>query len=243
MIVSPFAGSIFCIILCTALLFHLDPIVSSLTPVTSTISFVPATSVADTVSAAERLRECFQSFIIMMIISSARINLACLKTAILLNLQYTRDNTLETQEHLTQLQQCPNSEADVMFLIQKNYLGYLNFELLKSIKPVLSDKTFDVKLNEYQSKQLIHKEQFPVHWECVSTFSQIISSLCYWFTRNDSGIGNTLGVQITVPVEGNSQQHCRMGRVHNNKGYRHQMCTHNLPDNAIHSAQDHPRPD
>ena len=138
-----------------ALLFHyLDPIESSLTPVNSTVSFVPATSVADTVSAAERLRECFQSFMftVMMIISSARINLACLKTGILLHFQYTRDNTPETQEHLTQLQQCPSSEAVVMFLIQKNYLGYLNFELLKSIKPVLSDKTFDVKLNEYQSK-------------------------------------------------------------------------------------------
>ena len=126
----------------------------SLTPANSTVSFVPATSVADTVSAAERLRECFKSFMftIMMIISSARISLACLKTGILLHLQYTRDNTPEIQGDLTQLQQCPNSEVVIMFLIQKNYLGYLNFELLSAFKDVLRSNEFNTEWKNYKSK-------------------------------------------------------------------------------------------
>ena len=120
----------------------------------SVVSFVPATSVADTVSAAERLRECFDSLMysVIMIASCGRVNLAWLKLKISLHLQYTRENTPDVQVHLTELEERPSPEAVVIFLVNNNFLGYLNFELLKAIKPVLSDNTLDVKLNEYSSK-------------------------------------------------------------------------------------------
>ena len=108
-------------------------------------------------SAAERLRECFDLllFSVIMIASRGRINLACLKIKISLHLQYARENTPDVQDHLIKLEERPSPEAVVTFLINNNFLGYLNFELLKAIKPVLcqADRTaFDVKLNEYQSK-------------------------------------------------------------------------------------------
>ena len=113
----------------------------------SVVSFVPATSVADTVSAAERLRECFEllMYSIIMIASRGRVNLAWLKLKISLHLQNVRENSApDVQDHLKELQHCSNSEGVVTFLINKNFLGYLNFNLLKAIKPVLSeaDRTF-----------------------------------------------------------------------------------------------------
>ena len=108
-------------------------------------------------SAAERLRECFEllMYSVIMIASHGRVNIAWLKLKISLHLQNVRENTApDVQDHLTELQHCPNSEGVVTFLINKNFLGYLNFELLKAFKPVLcqADSTFDVKLNEYQLK-------------------------------------------------------------------------------------------
>ena len=107
-------------------------------------------------SAAERLRECFDMLMysVIMIASRGRVNLACLKVKISLHLQYARENTPDVQDHLIKLEERHSPEAVVTFLINNNFLGYLNFELLKAIKPVLSeaDRTFDVKLNEYQSK-------------------------------------------------------------------------------------------
>ena len=119
------------------------------------ISFVPATSVADTVSAAERLRECFDMllFSIITIASRGRVNLAWLKLKICLHLQYVRKNTPDVQDHLTELEESSSPESVVMFLVNKNFLGYLNFDLLNAFKrPVLSDKTFNDNLNEYLSK-------------------------------------------------------------------------------------------
>ena len=120
----------------------------------SVVSFVPATSVADTVSAAERLRECFDllMYSVIMIASCGRVNIAWLKLKIGLHLQYVRENTPDVQDHLIKLEDRPSPEAVVIFLVNNNFLGYLNFELLKAIKPVLSDNTLDVKLNEYSSK-------------------------------------------------------------------------------------------
>ena len=107
-------------------------------------------------SAAERLRECFEllMYSVIMIASRGRVNFAWLKLKISLHLQNVRENTPDVQDHLTKLQHCPNSEAVVTFLINKNFLGYLNFNLLKAIKPVLcqANRTFDDNLNEYQSK-------------------------------------------------------------------------------------------
>ena len=124
-------------------------------PASSVVSFVPATSVADTVSAAERLRECFDMLMysVIMIASRGRVNLAWLKLKISLHLQNTRENTPDVQDHLIKLEERPSPEAVVTFLVNKNFLGYLNFELLKAFKrPVLSDRTFDDNFNEYQSK-------------------------------------------------------------------------------------------
>ena len=108
-------------------------------------------------SAAERLRECFDllMYSVIMIASRGRINLvSLLKLKIGQHLQYARENTPDVQDHLTELREhCPSPETVVIFLINKNFLGYLNFELLKAFKrPVLSDKTFDDNFNEYQSK-------------------------------------------------------------------------------------------
>ena len=108
-------------------------------------------------SAAERLRECFEllMYSVILIASRGRVNLAWLKVKISLHLQNTRENTPDVQDHLTELREhCHSPEKVVIFLINKNFLGYLNFELLKAIKPVLSeaDRTFNGNLIEYQSK-------------------------------------------------------------------------------------------
>ena len=120
----------------------------------SVVSFVPATSVADTVSAAERLRECFDLllFSIITIASRGRINLAWLKLKISLHLQYTRKNTPDVQNHLTELEERSSPESVVMFLVNRNFLGYLNFDLLKAFEQTISDEGFSIKVQDYQSK-------------------------------------------------------------------------------------------
>ena len=104
-------------------------------------------------SAAERLRECFEllMFSVIMIASRGRVNLAWLKLKISLHLQNTRENTPDVQDHLTELQHCPNSETVITFLVNKNFLGYLNFDLLKAFKQTISDEGFSNKVQDYQS--------------------------------------------------------------------------------------------
>ena len=120
----------------------------------SVVSFVPATSVADTVSAAERLRECFDMLMysVIMIASRGRVNLAWLKLKISLHLQNTRENTPDVQDHLIKLEERPSPESVVTFLVNKNFLGYLNFDLLKAFKQAISDEVFSKKFQDYQSK-------------------------------------------------------------------------------------------
>ena len=88
-----------------------------------------------------------------MIASRGKINLDWLKVKISLHLQCTRENTSpDVQDHLTELQKCSNPVQVVTFLIDKNFLGYLNFYLLKPFKEVISNEGFGKKCQDYQSK-------------------------------------------------------------------------------------------
>ena len=96
-----------------------------------------------------------------MIASRGKINLDWLKVKISLHLQCTRENTPDVQDHLTELQKCSNPGQVVTFLINKNFLGYLNFYLLKPFKEVISNEGFGKKCQDYQSKHnLFVKNKF-----------------------------------------------------------------------------------
>ena len=114
---------------------------------------------ASVVSSAEKLKESFDALLFMLVsvISQANINLLWLKLKINLFLQYARETTPEVQPILDDMEdRCHSTEGVVLFLVNRNLLGYLNFELLNVFKQFLTEN-YEIcdKIAEYKSKHKI----------------------------------------------------------------------------------------
>ena len=114
---------------------------------------------ASVVSSAEKLKESFDALLFMLVsvISQANINLLWLKLKINLFLQYARETTPEVQPILDDMEdRCHSTEGVVLFLVNRNLLGYLNFELLNVFKQFLPENyEISEKIAEYKSKHKI----------------------------------------------------------------------------------------
>ena len=110
---------------------------------------------ASVVSSAEKLRQSFDALLFMLVsvISQANINLLWLKLKINLFLQYARETTPEVQPILDDMEdRCHSAEGVVLFLVNRNLLGYLNFELLNVFKQFLTENyEISDKIAEYKS--------------------------------------------------------------------------------------------
>ena len=119
---------------------------------------IEATSddLSSVVSAAERLKESFELLLFLMVsvISRANIDLVWLKLRINLFLQYAREVTPEVRSILDELEVHGHSpEGVVFFLVNRNLLGYLNFELLNVfIKFIEGNNTVNSKFADYRLK-------------------------------------------------------------------------------------------
>ena len=91
------------------------------------------------------------------VINRANINLLWLKLKINLFLQYARETTPEVQPILDDMEdRCHSPEGVVLFLVNRNLLGYLNFELLNVFKQFLPENYEIIdKIAEYRSKHKI----------------------------------------------------------------------------------------
>ena len=114
---------------------------------------------ASVVSSAEKLKESFDALLFMLvsIISQANINLLWLKLKINLFLQYARETTPEVQPILDDMEdRCHSPEGLVLFLVNRNLLGYLNFELLNVFQQFLTENYEIIdKIAKYKSKHKV----------------------------------------------------------------------------------------
>ena len=94
---------------------------------------------------------------LVIIVSQANINLLGLKLKINLFLQYARETTPEVQLILDDMEdRCHSPEGVILFLVNRNLLGYLNFELLNVFKQFLTEN-YEIrdKIAEYKSKHKV----------------------------------------------------------------------------------------
>ena len=153
------------------------------------------------VFAAERLKESFESLLFLMVsvIGQANINLVWLKLRINLFLQYAREVTPEVKSILDDLEVHGHSpEGVVFFLVNRNLLGYLNFELLNVFMKFLEgNNTVNSKFADYRLK---HK----------AFINQNLKNIVHVFRENPrlapaSVVGlPTIKVHLTEPWQGKS---------------------------------------
>ena len=167
------------------------------------ITLIEATNddLSSVVTAAERLKESFQSLLFVMVsaIGQANINLVWLKLRINLFLQYAQEVTPEVQSILDELEVHGHSpEGVLIFLEKRNLLGYLNFELLNVFMKFLGgNDTVNSKFADYHLK---HK----------AFINQNLKNIVHVFRENPrlapASVGGlpTIGVHLTEPWQGKS---------------------------------------
>ena len=110
----------------------------------------------DTVAAVKSLKQSFDDllkFLVEIVCLVSIANLEWLKMKICLRLQETHDNhSREVQRHLDDLYNCPTPSSVIYFVVSRNFLGYLNFDLLEALIPVLNNVDFTKKVHEYKDE-------------------------------------------------------------------------------------------
>ena len=164
---------------------------------------IEATSddLSSVVSAAERLKESFEVllFVIVSIISQANIDLVWLKLRINWFLQYAWEVTPEVRSILDKLEVHGHSpEGVIFFLVNRNLLGYLNFELLNVFMKFIEGNDFvNSKFADYRLKR-------------KAFINQNLKNIVHVFRENPrlapaSVIGlPMIGVHLTEPWQGKS---------------------------------------
>ena len=164
------------------------------------------------VSSAEKLKESFDALLFMLVsvISTANINLLWLKLKINLFLQYARETTPEVQPILDNMEdRCHSPEGVILFLVNRNLLGYLNFELLNVFKQFLTENYEIIdKIAEYKSKHKVFICQNLKN--SVQRKSQISSSFHSWSSRNNSQPSKPMARKILLPVERDNGEYSRL---------------------------------
>ena len=105
------------------------------------------------------MKESFDRLLLLLIttIGQTSVNLVWLKMKISLFFQYAHETTPEVQSVLDDLEVHGHSPSGVaIFLVNRNLLGYLNFEVLHVFTEFLTDnEEFREKLLDYTKKQKI----------------------------------------------------------------------------------------
>ena len=126
---------------------------------------------ANVVSAAKKLKEEFEDLLLRVKSSVSDINLGNFRLRLTWSLSSKKQNTPAVREHLDNLEKLSTAPAVLNYLISRNFIGYLNYELLKVLqKEVQSDELqSSIKQYEQHHDAFLRLENFST---VVDTFKQ-----------------------------------------------------------------------
>ena len=123
---------------------------------------------ANVVSTAKKLKEEFEDLLLLVKRSVSDINLGNFRLRLTWFLSSEKQNTPAVQEHLDILENLPTAPAVLNYLISRNFIGYLNYELLKVFQK-------EVQSDELQSG-IKHYEQHHDAFLKLANFSTIVDT-------------------------------------------------------------------
>ena len=99
---------------------------------------------------AEWLMEEFECLLSTITKSLEGVDLQNLKLRIHWYLALQRANTSEVKEHLDRLESVETPQGVLFFLINRNFIGYLNYELIKEFHKVMKRKDVEAAIEAYE---------------------------------------------------------------------------------------------
>ena len=150
----------------------------------------------DAVVEAEKLKQEFEELLIVILKSLVGVDLDDLKLRISWFFNAAGVNTPEVQAIVDELQSKPTPQIVLNFLISRNIIGYLNYQLIKAFQKAVKNDEVKAKIMEYEDKH----DAFLYHF----SFNAIIEA----FKSNpDLAPVSTIGlpkftVQLQDPWEG-----------------------------------------
>ena len=120
------------------------------------------------VSTAKKLKEEFEDLLLLVKRSVSDIDLDNFILRLNWSLSSEKQNTQAVQEHLDNLEKLPTAKSVLNYLINRNFIGYLNYELLKVFQK-------EVQSDELQSG-IKHYEQHHDAFLRLANFSTIVDT-------------------------------------------------------------------
>ena len=105
----------------------------------------------ETVEAAKALKKSFKSLVKIVLPIIREIDVPNMKLEINWYITDEQQNTPEIQKHLDYLRLMDTSDDVLNFLINRNFLGYLNYELLEVFEGMVSSDELTSKIQEYKT--------------------------------------------------------------------------------------------
>ena len=109
-------------------------------------------SFTETVEAAKTLRKTFNNLVESVVLMISQLNVHILKFRINTYIRDEQQNTREVRRDLDDLQHARTAGAVLNFLINRNFLGYLNYELLKVFEDMISSDELTSKIQKYKTE-------------------------------------------------------------------------------------------
>ena len=106
----------------------------------------------DPVVEAEKLKQEFEELLIVILESLVGVNLDNLKLRISWFFNAAGVNTPEVQAIVDELQSIPTPQIVLNFLISRNIIGYLNYQLIKAFQKAVKNDDVKAKIMEYEEK-------------------------------------------------------------------------------------------
>ena len=150
----------------------------------------------DPVVEAEKLKQEFEELLIVILKSLVGVDLDNLKLRITWFFNAAGVNTPEVQAIVDELQSIPTPQIVLNFLISRNIIGYLNYQLIKAFQKAVKNDEVKAKIEKYEEKH----DAFLYHF----SFNAIIEA---FKTYPDLAPVSTIGlpkftVQLKDPWEG-----------------------------------------
>ena len=108
-------------------------------------------SFTESVKAAKTLRKAFNNLVESALSMISDLDVHILKLRINMYIRDEQQNTPEVQKNLDELQFIVTSNGVLNFLINRNFLGYLNYELLEVFEDIVSSDELTFKIQKYKT--------------------------------------------------------------------------------------------
>ena len=105
---------------------------------------------ANVVSAAKKLKEEFEDLLLLVKRSVSDIDLENFRLRLTWSLSSKKQNTPAVQEHLDNLEKLSTAPAVLNYLISRNFIGYLNYELLKVFQKEVQSDELQSSIKQYE---------------------------------------------------------------------------------------------